>query len=575
MSVSHTVSPSSSEISSIEKSQNIDKDIVEQKSQWLPKILEDDPVLLALRERTLPWTGGISFANMVHTASTASPVVFNRHSILEFVYNHLLSIGMDKTAELLVKETGHRFQILDEPWDRTSLVILVSLGVLPREDPWNIISPPNVKFLEEPLEEDFFASQYRENPNDIFLELIDSSSSLVFDGNGKSFRHIKVASFRRLIVSLVSSQFDLKEEDLNEFFLTLHTMTTSEHFLLHLRTLYQEDFSDESKISEVRSLYPNLKVIVISILRKWLAFHGLFIGRKTLSLIEQFCRMIGEKKDIDTETEYTIRSIMVLLPTLKYGQALSFTEPNEEPIIKDPQIIFCPTLSLLDPDPMEVARQITLLAHSSFSAIHSREFIHALSDLKSSIQTPTLKEFLDFDSNLEKVTLEAILKSQDKISAIKRIAEIASALDSLSNFDSLSVVLNVMMRDELRGLINAAFQDDSISRLCSRCGTQTDTVDWYKRTLFSRFLAWKPTIPNILTELKMGPATHEPDFINGMINWKKRHHLAERPMILYRFQNRPYNFWKVPQIQKIIIKGPQMTAKVYQHKLVEIYKTYQ
>ena len=275
--------------------------LIEEQSQWLPRILEEDPSLLALRERALAWTGGISFANMVHTALTSSPVVFNRYSILQLVYNHLLSIGMEKTAEIIAKESGHKFQKFDEPWDRTGLMILVSLGVLPRENPWNIPNPPNCKFIEESLEEDFFACQYRENPRNIFQELLLKNININFDSEEHSFKHITTCSLKRLVTIVVTcsdfadQEMKFKEDDLSGFFLTLHSMTSSEHFFDHLKAIFDYDFADEKAISSVQTQYPKIQLQVAQVIKKWIRFHGLFIGKKTLKLIEQFAHRVVEE----------------------------------------------------------------------------------------------------------------------------------------------------------------------------------------------------------------------------------------------------------------------------------------
>ena len=562
--------------------------LAEEQSQWLPRILEEDPSLLALRERALAWTGGISFANMVHTALSSSPVVFNRHAILQLIYNHLLSLGMERTAEIIEKETGHKFQIFDEPWDRTGLMILVSLGILPRENPWNIPYPPNCRFIEESLEEDFFACQYRENPRDIYQELLDKNLNVNFDSNEHSFKHITTCSLKRLIVIVVTCtdvmdhELMFKEDDLSGFFLTLHSLTSSEHFFDHLKAIFDFDFSDEKAISRVQTLYPRIQYYVARVLQKWLRFHGLFIGKKTLKLIEQFSHRVIEIFSDEYQPEDPInepdqrspnsqtmvrkecvkifKSLIDEIPTLTYGQKLDKIQITDDPIITDPQIILSPQLTILDPDPTEVARQITLLSYKAFSAIHSREFMVAISKKTVTIQTPTLAEFFEFSDKIERVTLESIARARDPVSAVSTIVKIAVGLEKLSNFDALYRVLAALTIPQISILTKAADVNDIIKRLSSKTGSTPETNEWYSQQLESHFEQSLPAIPNMSAELKFSPTINEPDFTNSlMINWAKRQKIGRRMIVFYKLQNCPYRYWEVPQIQKIFSRGSIMS----------------
>lgn len=566
--------------------------LLEEQSQWLPRILEEDPSLLALREKALPWTGGISFANMVHTALTSSPSVFNRFAILELLYNHFLSIGMIKTAEILENETGLKFQVYDEPWERTGLRVLTSLGILSRENPWNIQAPQNCKFIEETLEEDFFACQYREDPRNVYIELLDKNANVEFDSEEHSFKHIKACSLNRFvaIVSTINTsekdpEMNFKEDDLNAFFLTLHSITSCEHFLEHLKAVFDYDFADEKAISEVQTKYPNIRTNVARVILKWIRFHGLFIGKKTLKLIEQFAIRVVESsteeyQDGSTKSEYIdiFKEIVNDIPKLGYGQIHEKQVISEEPIIKDAQVLFNPALTIFDPDPVqateagqnkerdpdpkEVARQITLLSYKAFSAVHSREFMVALSKKGITIQTPTLAEFFEFSDKIERVVLESIAKAPKPVEAVKQVYKIAEALDNLANYDALSRVVKALMIPELKGILKEAKLDDKIQRLFRKTGSTEDTLEWYRQNLESRFDNSLPTIPNTASELMFASTITGPDFYNGkLINWEKRRQIGKIMTVLYKFQNCPYCYWPVPQIQKLFTRGGSMTDK--------------
>jgi hypothetical protein len=74
------------------------EELAEQRGQWLNQLFTESPQLAALRERLLPWTGGLSFAHVVHSDPAAVLSHLNRHTVLELVFQHMHSIGMHLTA---------------------------------------------------------------------------------------------------------------------------------------------------------------------------------------------------------------------------------------------------------------------------------------------------------------------------------------------------------------------------------------------------------------------------------------------------------------------------------------------
>ncbi|KAH0787384.1 RasGEF domain containing protein [Histomonas meleagridis] len=549
--------------------------LADERSHWLPRILEQNPHLLELRERTLPWTGGYSFANVVHTAMTASPTPVNRHAILQLIVNHLNAIGMKKTAETIIKETGHKFQLFDQPWEKTDLLILLSLGLLPREDPWNIPKDPLVQFVEEPLEEDFFASPYREDPHDLYQEILNPELNITFTEGPRVFKNIATASLKRLVVCLTLSPPDfITSEDYSQFFLTLHSITSSQHFLEHLIALFDLDFSDPSAVEQLKPNQKEIRVTVINLISRWINFHGLFIGKKTLNLISTFIRrIIDESEDLMGSKDY-LNNILTDMENLTFSQKQEQKSVNlEPPIIRDPQVLFKPSLTLVDPEPVEVARQITLLSHETFKSVHSREFMEALMNKKCTIQTPTLAEFFDFNEKLSKIILETVITSNDRNGSFSRVLEIAQSLDFLCNFQALSAILNQLSREEVLFVLEATKeQRDMIDSLSSKCGNGVKSYDDYLTTVKSRYDKKEPAIPNISSELKFADSKKAPDFINNLINYSKRRQMVEKASMFYQFQNKSYPFFPVQQIQKVIKRGTTMSDKAIENKIVELWR---
>jgi hypothetical protein len=549
-------------------------ELLEQRSQWLHQLFSENPQLLALRERLLPWTGGYSFANVVHSDRAAVPAHVNRHTVLELVYQHLHSIGMHLTAESIREESGHSFQNSDQPWNATDLLQLVSLGVLPTEDAWTMPEDPHHQFLEENLEVDFFASSYREDPHLLLEELLDPSLRVEYsNAEVHNLGTIKLASLRRLVVFLCSEE-KVFDEDIQRFFMILTTITSSRHFVEHIITLFDclkllpADHESYQNLAKRQDL---LRMSVINIIKKWIGFQGLFIGLKAIKLIAQFIRRIIE----DTEDDLSkfarfARPILESLPRLKYGtKSGQLNEPEEQPEIPDPQILFRPNLTLIDPTAVEVARQITLIFHAAFKAVHSREFMVALGTREESYRTPTLAEFFEFGPNLTRLALETIVTAPDKNQAVAQLHEIAVQLGHLSNYDAMSCVLRALLKTELCALpfLQQPAIRDSLAQLTAQCGEDWSNQEPYQAAIQDHYQKWLPAIPNVRTELRLYRADQSPSFIGGLINWEKRWNDSAETAKLYRFQARGYSFWPIPQIQKVLFKGPSLTQDQLQEKL--------
>ncbi|KAH0788262.1 RasGEF domain containing protein [Histomonas meleagridis] len=555
---------------------NMTEEQAEQFGVWLTETLIENPQLLSLRERVLPWTGGYSFANVIHSDTMTTSNHINRFTTLELIFQHLNAIGMHQTAEILERESGHKFQNILQPWDRTDLHLLVSTGVLPREDPWQVADEPHHHFMLESLEEDFFATPYTEDYSSIYKEILDPTIDVKFSGNVQSIKTMKAASLRRFVVFLTLSPSDqLSDDDLTKFLLIIHSFTSSHHFFQHLCAIFdaaQADMSDED-YQRIKAIEKNNQKAVINLLKKWTNLHGLFIGRRTIKSIGHFLQKILSDQVNYPDLQKFAKSNLDLLPTLTYGTRTgTLMKPTDQPIIENPQVLFKPSLSLIEPNSTEVARQITLIFHASFKAVHSHEFFVALSNQSISPQTPTLTEFQDIGRKLERQILEIIALAKDKIAAINKILDIAQKLEELGNFDALSWIIKALERDVFTRL--PLMTDPKIANLILKldtsAGVHINNTAQYFEQVMTRFDKWDSSIPNIQTEMLSFKTDDSSMFIDGLLNIDKMKPFADKIAVLYRFQNKFYNFYPISQIQKIIIKGPTMSEEQILAKLADL-----
>lgn len=566
----------SSRMSNSGEEKNNSPELIEERSQWLTDVLLRYPQFLAMRERSLPLSGGYSFANVTHTHTVSALASVNRYTILELISQHLRSIGMYQTAEVLEEETGHTFQVSDHPWDRTDLHLLTSLAVSHREDAWNLSPEVDHRYVEEAFDEDFFASPYREDPKTLYQEFYDPTLNVVYDGEKHSLAHIKCCSLKRFVIYF-ATVVQKDSEELDRFFLSLHSITSASHFLEHLVTLYDMKY-DEEKSPYPPEVLKRIHLNIMNLIASWLKFP---IGKRTLKLIRQFLNRARSKEECDPFVKRCIPKILKAMSEINGPPDVP--EEKEDPVIPKPEIIFKYSLQLLDPEPIELARQITLIYLDKYNSIHSMEFIIGISKGRTTIQTPTLAEFLAFGESLTQMIAESFINATDKKATFQRIMEVVRALDLLRNLDALSCILRFLRRKDVQEIGEASEQvKQEIDTLLEKTGDDEEKRGVYEDLIKKQFDVWGSVIPHMHAELQRGgrKSVEEPDYINGLINWAKLDPHAERCVYLNRFQNPYYKMdpkspkvlIAIPQIQKVIMKGPEMSLAELDEKLEEYHR---
>ncbi|EAX96738.1 hypothetical protein TVAG_075440 [Trichomonas vaginalis G3] len=524
------------------------------KSQWLNEIFEREPELSVLREKLLPLTGGISFANVVFTDTIQDTSVANRYEVLNLISQHLKLLGLYHTADVLANESGYKF--LNPPnddWETSDLRMILSLSLGLRDNPWDVPPEPNHHYVPEEHEEDYNASPYREDPTKIWEEYMDPNINSVY-GDKLSYSSLKASSLRRIVVMMVHPirEKTLTDDDIHNIFLSLHSITSSEHFfelLMHLFYLRgHPTILDDLSTFEIQPL----RVNIINLIKKWLTFHGLFIGKKTLKLIQEFLKTISEDTAQFQYINKVTVSLLASMPTLTYGRKSgSLTQEKERPLIPDPLIILSSDLKLFDPDSKEVARQITLLSYDVFASIHSLEFFNAFSPKHQRFSTPTLNEFSLFHERLQLLVMETIAYSPDPASTYKKAMMVFENLKEMCNFQATAAFAQVLGRTDIQKLCGIDDKDQKKPEDLFSGGED------YDNRLKEAYSVYKSAIPNMDVEIKNGKVSEDemPVFLGGLINWERIRKLSSKVAIIYRLQNTKVNFYPVSQIQKVITRG--------------------
>jgi hypothetical protein len=542
--------------------------LIESRSQWLNELLAGHPEFLSMRERALSISGGYSFANVTHTQKVSDISQMNRQIILQLIFQHLEAIGMYQTSESLAVEAGVIFQAGSQPWDRTDLRLLVSLAVGHREDPWNPPIDVDHLYIEEPFDEDLLAAPYREDPQTIDAELYDPDLNVVHDSSGqRSLSAIERCSLKRLVVNLViyKTNRTLDDNEVEIFFLALNSITSAAHFLEHLVTLYDLAI-DERRLATARCPKgaADIQLAIARILEQWMKKR---ISPRVVELIRQFAtRALNEIGQSNPTLAAVLRNLKTPVPQMVEVPGFA------PPIVPQPDALLTQTVGLFDPEPSEVARQISLICHEKFARIHPLEFITAMNVGSTTVRTSTLAEFFDFGDALTLLATDAFLAAPNKQIAYNRILEIAQNLSHLNNFDAVSCFLRFLGHKDVRKVVTLPI--DLLEELWNAAGERERAL--YDAQLVKQIDAGdRPSIPNMHIEITgCVRQTSQPDHIRGLINWKKVFPHARRCAIFNHFQERTYKFTVLPQIQKIILKAADLVEQTLQERLEELARTF-
>lgn len=527
-----------------------DTELDEERAKWLPSILAKDSSILALRERMLVQTGGYSFACNKFAEKTVCDSHFNKFTSLELIYQHLNAIGMIQTAETLQLESGLDFQVNEnQSFERTSLRILTSLGVLEGEDEWDIQPEPNINYVPANTEKICQKTLYDEPINTLkeLVNLKEKSNDI----------DILQPTLSQLVARLIFTDLNEYEKELLFIIILIHV--PSQHFLKHLFAIYDCDkkyneMSEESKIF-FTTHSSALKFSTVAMLAGWIRYFGTYIESRALKDISDF---ITTKKLRNSELQHEFNNIEFLLKEISPGKYRPLKEePSCAPIISDATLVLNPNTRIDKFNAEEVARQITLIFYTEFRKIPIEEFYYALNDKTISIKSPQINTLMQIGETMSLFFLDQLADSDDRLSTAIFMSDVCSHLYNFCNFEGLRCILQVLRYLQEYKMLPNHQHFSNIMNLWKNLGGNYPDISDYKILMDNAASAKKPTIPNMRIELIYQNDKGKANVQNGKINFGKHKQIAEKIHSLYNYQNISFNFWPVHQMQMNLLREPK------------------
>lgn len=227
---------------------------------------------------------------------------------------------------------------------------------------------------------------------------------------------------------------------------------------------------------------------------------------------------------------------------------------------------------LLDLDPLEVARQITILESNLYCKIKPRECLDkSWSKAPGTTADTNIRDMIEHSNRITAWVAEAILYQTDlkkRVSLIKHFVTIAEKCRVLNNFSTVTAIisgLNSAPIHRLRrtwDLLNArvAMSAEDLNRLM----TSSKNFSIYRETLHQMQPPCVPFLGVYLTDLTF-IEDGNPDMsvkAHHLINISKRRKTADVIRDIQQYQAVPYALTPVPEIQEYIQNCMDITRDV-------------
>jgi len=281
------------------------------------------------------------------------------------------------------------------------------------------------------------------------------------------------------------------------------------------------------------------------------------------ALGEEDLFILDKMKEMISGPEVTHLSAAKVLGTLiertQKGESRTKTamslDPQPVPIIPKPS----KKLKLLEFDPLEVARQLTMIECQLYMKIRPSECLTRSREQRSE-NHDNIAAIIETTNKIAHWVADTVLSKGDsrkRASIVKQFISVADRCRELKNFSSMIAIVSGLNSPPIRRLKRTWEQINQ--RFMAMLGTCEMTIDSNKnfsnyRSLLQRITA--PCVPFVglylttLTFIQDGA----PNNIGTLVNFRKRQKAAEVIEEIQKWQSKPFNYVKVDQIHDYIME---------------------
>ncbi|KAJ3107545.1 hypothetical protein HDU97_003850 [Phlyctochytrium planicorne] len=400
----------------------------------------------------------------------------------------------------------------------------------------------------------------------------EASGAIIFiKGEGGSKR-IKGATPEKLVERLVDpTQFD--NQFLQVFMLTYKVYMTSRQLMEIIVRIFKENSRSEGVVGEI-GLQPPILLRIVNTMKFWLENYWVDF-QEDPSLLKELTTFI------DTLEDEKLINILQVVVTRKLTNQISL---QSDKLASPPRPLLPKTLikrnsaepvggrsdmskgipykfRLIDLEPLEIARQITIIESELFLTIQCREFLDlAWMKEDKEIRAPNITRMIQWSNHVIHWIVSEIVSVRDstkmRAQMIEKFIQVAQHLDKLNNFNGVKEVLGALQSSsvyrlrktkEMIGTKYFRAYEDLLKLVSSELN--------YK-ALRSKVHASEPPLipfPGVYQGDLVFLDTCSKDILdNGLVNFHKFQKVASSILELQNYQQARYSLESVVEIQDYV-----------------------
>jgi hypothetical protein len=372
--------------------------------------------------------------------------------------------------------------------------------------------------------------------------------------------HVLAAATLNRLVEVLTSEEKVNVEFLDAFLLTYQSFTTPFIFLNKLIQRFNVPYSSFSHLSQEEFYFQvqnPIRVRVCNVLRKWIELTCDELPDELLSRITEFAQSMAADKNGTSLAKIINNSIRK--GKERKAHFVQFDDRPPPPIL--PRSLYDESLSILDVDEEEIARQISIVDFDHFRCIKPPELLNqAWAKTKLQYRARNVLKMIAWFNHISKLTAYLILSTEPIKTRAKVMAKLIQVAKFARQYNNFGAVMGIISGFNNASILRLKLTQSHIPKksldTLAELEELMSSLGSYRNYRAAMEQANPPLIPYMgvhlsdLTFIEDG----NPDKMGNLINFGKRKLVSKVISQLQRYQPSPYNLETVPRIIKLISK---------------------
>ncbi|PCH40158.1 ras GEF [Wolfiporia cocos MD-104 SS10] len=212
-------------------------------------------------------------------------------------------------------------------------------------------------------------------------------------------------------------------------------------------------------------------------------------------------------------------------------------------------------LKLQDIDPLEIARQLTLMEAAMYKKIRPTECLRRSRETKPGRNSDNFSLIIQLSNRIANWVAESVLEKEDsrkRAVIVKHFISVADRCRVMQNYSTMTAIVSGLATPPIRRLkrtweqVNQRYMNSL--RICESTIDTAKNFNNYRSTLARITPPCVPFIGVYLTTLTFINDGAEDKLAGNMINFRKRQKAAEVIQDIKRWQSMPYNYQTVASV---------------------------